>query len=381
MSKQKSRSSGLDRRIVLAIVAILGIFYLFGGRNTEVGQFIEEVVAILLEEEMPADNRPVEVSAPQDWYTIYFTQPTCPPFEERVGGLDEDIAADLRTAQQSVAVGAFDLDAEPLVDALIELEARGVPVYVVTDTDNGDLSSIRRLRRGGISVVEDERSGLMHDKFIVIDGRYVWAGSLNFTTNGIYCNNNNLVRFDAPALAANYSAELNEMYNLRSFGPRSPDATPNERISIHGVEVENYFGPERRLAPIVAELIASAEEEVLVMAFSFTSDIVGEALLERAQRGVEVRTVFETTGSETEYSYYSRLLESNLPNVHARQDGNPRIMHHKVVIVDGRRVLFGSFNFSNNANDSNDENIVIVHDFDFTLPFVEEFERVWNAAQ
>lgn len=30
---------------------------------------------------------------------------------------------------------------------------------------------------------------------------------------------------------------------------------------------------------------------------------------------------------------------------------------------------------------SNDENIIIVHDSDFTRPLVEEFERMWNAAE
>jgi phosphatidylserine/phosphatidylglycerophosphate/cardiolipin synthase-like enzyme len=56
-------------------------------------------------------------------------------------------------------------------------------------------------------------------------------------------------------------------------------------------------------------------------------------------------------------------------------------MHHKVIIIDRETVLFGSFNFSNSANDSNDENIVIIHDPTFTSFFVEEFEVVWGEAK
>ena len=56
-------------------------------------------------------------------------------------------------AEVRVDIAAFDLDAEPMVQALIELEARGVEVRVVTDSDNAELSSINRLRRNGVSVV------------------------------------------------------------------------------------------------------------------------------------------------------------------------------------------------------------------------------------
>ena len=319
--------------------------------------------------------------APADWYEIYFTNPTCPPESERVGGLDEDIANDMLTADVRVDIAAFDLDSEPIVQALIDLEARGVEVRVVTDSDNGDLSSINRLRRNGVSVVEDNRSGLMHNKFVVIDGRILWLGSMNFTTNGVYCNNNNVVRINAPRLATNYTTEMDEMYVDRLFGPDSPENTPNETLSIGGIEVENYLGPEKEISLIISRRVARAEEEILFMAFSFTDEQIGESLLGRADSGVIVRGVFENVGSDTPFSYYSPLEQARLPNVAVLKDGNPQIMHHKVFIVDRTTVIFGSFNFSDNANRRNDENIVIVHDPEFASFFVEEFETVWDEAQ
>ena len=316
-----------------------------------------------------------------DWYELYFTNPTCPDEEDRVGGIDEFIAEDLLNAQAQVDVAAFDLDSEPIVNALIELEERGIIVRVVTDEDNGELSSINRLRRNGISVIEDKRSAIMHNKFIVIDGRYVWTGSMNFTSNGIFCNNNNMARIDSPQLANNFLVEMSEMYDEQEFGPRSPVNTPNEKLTIGGVQVENYFAPEIELVPIIGDLINQANDEILFMAFSFTSDGVGEPMFERAEAGVDVRGVFETTGSQTEYSYYGEMNEAGLPNMDVRQDGNGRIMHHKVIILDRETVIFGSFNFSNNANDSNDEAIVVVHDPTFAQYFVDEFEAVWGEAK
>lgn len=314
------------------------------------------------------------------WYEIYFTNPDCPPEEERSGGLDEYIAADLAKAETQVDIAAFDLDAEPIVNALITLEGRGVTVRVVTDEDNAELSSIRRLRRGGISVIEDKRRALMHNKFIVIDGRFLWVGSMNFTSNGVYCNNNNLVRFDSPELAENYTVEMDEMYEQQLFGPDSPNNTPHEQLVIQGVEVENYFAPEKEVAPIIARAVARAQEEILVLAFSFTDDQIGEAILGRADAGIPIRGVFETAGADIEFSYYTIMKESGLSNVEVRKDGNGRVMHHKVIIVDRETVIFGSFNFSDSANRRNDENIVIVHDPTFTSFFVEEFGFVWDEA-
>jgi phosphatidylserine/phosphatidylglycerophosphate/cardiolipin synthase-like enzyme len=330
------------------------------------------------------DNGPVVgdpgPAANPPWYEIYFTNPSCPPEEERHGGLDETLAADISRAQRQVDVVAYDLDAEPIVQALIDLEARGVAVRVATDEDNADLPSIRRLRRNGISVAEDKRSGLMHDKFIVIDGRTVWTGSLNFTTNGVYCNNNNLVRFDLPRLAANYVAEMDEMYVQSEFGPTSPDNTPNEQLVIQGIEIENYFGPEKEIAPIIARSVARAQQEILFLAFSFTDEQIGEAMLGRADAGVAVRGVFETVGSDTEFSYFPVMNGAGLDNLSVGTDGNSRVMHHKVIIIDRETVIFGSFNFSDSANRRNDENIVIVHDPTFSSYFVEEFDTVWAEA-
>ncbi|MFW6184010.1 MAG: phospholipase D-like domain-containing protein [Chloroflexota bacterium] len=316
-----------------------------------------------------------------EWYEIYFTNPTCPDEVQRVDGVDQIIADDLQQAARSVDIAAFDLDTEPVVEALIALEQRGVTVRVVTDEENEDLSGIRRLRRHGTSVITDDRSALMHNKFIVVDDRYVWTGSMNYTSNGAYCNNNNAVRFNSPELAANYSAEMDEMYEDRRFGPTSPERIPYPRLRINEVLLETYFASETKAAEAIARRVAEAQEEILFLAFSFTEETIGEAMLDRAAAGVEVRGVFETVGSETSFSYYPTMRDSGLSNVSVRQDGNPRIMHHKVIVVDGEVVVFGSFNFSASANERNDENVIIVHDPVFASYFVEEFGYVWAEAQ
>jgi phosphatidylserine/phosphatidylglycerophosphate/cardiolipin synthase-like enzyme len=93
---------------------------------------------------------------------------------------------------------------------------------------------------------------------------------------------------------------------------------------------------------------------------------------------VAVRGVFETTGSETQFSEYGALRAAGLD---VRQDGNPLLMHHKVIIIDESIVIFGSYNFSANAEEDNDENVLIVHDPVFAGAFVSEFAKVYAQAQ
>ncbi len=380
--KKRSASAGIFAILLLFLAVIIGVDP-FGLMSSDVPEVIvvTPIVSVPVVVEQPPDNTTAVVVEPADWYQIFFTNPTCPAEAERVGGIDEEVAAALSAANARVDVAAFDLDSPAIVDALIDLEKRGIPVRVVTDTDNAELSSINRLRRNGISVIEDKRTALMHNKFIVIDERYVWMGSMNLASNDVYCHNNNFVEFDLPLLAANYTAEMDEMYVDRSFGPTSPDNTPNEQITAAGVELENYFASEKKLAAIMAETINQAQSEILFLAFSFTNDEIGEAMLAQAEAGVTVRGVFETVGADTEFSYYPLMQEANLPQLEVRLDGNSYMMHHKVVIIDRQTVILGSFNFSDSANRQNDENILIVHDPAFAGYFVEEFDTVWAEAK
>ncbi len=113
------------------------------------------------------------------------------------------------------------------------------------------------------------------------------------------------------------------------------------------------------------------------MAFSFTDDELAAAMLERHAAGVLVEGVFETRGADSEYSEYAKLKKAG---VLVWQDGNPAVMHHKVIVIDNKVVVMGSFNFSGNANSSNDENLLVIHDRAIAAEYLDEFERIVEQA-
>jgi len=366
-TRSSRRKSGLSR--TLTIVALLLVAALW---------IVEEFTDLDLGLFEPDDPAPVVVArtATGDWYEIYFTVPQ----KELTwtGGLDEILAADIDRAQRSIDVAAYEFNLESVTSALIRAHRRGVRVRMVTDSDNVELDQPLDLIDAGIPVVEDGRSAIMHNKFVVIDGQITWTGSWNLTDNCTYRNNNNALRIISPELAANYRAEFDEMFEEQQFGPRSPADTPYPVLRINETEIWTLFAPEDRVIDRVIEVVSGAQHSIRVMAFSFTDQALAAAMLARAAEGVLVEGVFESRGSGTEYSQYGTLSDAGL---RVWKDGNPAAMHHKVIIIDRATVITGSFNFSASANQSNDENLLIIYDPAIAAEYLKEFDRVVAEAR
>ena len=309
------------------------------------------------------------------WYKVYFTAPGSKPIDK---GLEEFI----KSATYSVDMAIYQLDLPNIVNALIKAAQRGVKVRVVTDidilNDEKESASFWELKRWGIPVVGGNTSGIMHNKFVVVDGKAVWTGSWNFTVNDTIRYDNNALLIYSPELARNYSVTFNKMFEEKKFGPSRKPGGTTPRLVINGVPVENYFSPEDKVGEKITEKLKQATSSIYFMAFSFTDDRMGKVLREKAKAGVLIQGVFEAVGSQTKYSEFGALREAGID---VRQDGNPYLMHHKVFIIDEKIVITGSFNFSTGADESNDENVVIIEDPALAEAFIAEFQRVYSAGK
>lgn len=327
----------------------------------------------------PQPSLPVLEPTATDWLAVYFSAPDSPTAATFRGGPDSALAQAIDAARFSVDAAIYHLNLWSIRDALIAAHQRGVQVRVVVESDNLDEVEVQDLRRAGIAVLGDRRESLMHHKFVVIDGLEVWTGSLNFTVNGAYRNDNNLLRLRSTQLAENFTAEFDEMFVEDLFGNDIRAATPHPILTINGLRVETYFSPDDGVADQILTLIAAAEERIDFMAFSFTSDAIAEALLESAGRGVAVTGIFE----ESQYysnqgGEYDRLRAAGLA---VFLDGNPYNMHHKVIVIDSQIVITGSYNFSRSAEEFNDENILILYSPELAADYQTEFARVLAQAQ
>ncbi len=324
-------------------------------------------------------STPIPASTAGEWYSVYFTDPDGPASESLRSGPDQSLAEAIGKARLSVDLAVLRLDLWSIRDALIDAHRGGVSVRLVTDSEYMDEREIQEIIAAGIPVVQDRGQGLMHNKFAVIDRLEVWSGSMNMTVGDAYRNNNNLVRLHSGLLAENYTREFEEMFIDGEFGPDSINDTPHPVLSIEGTQLENYFSPDDQVAERLVELIRSAQESIYFMAFSFTSDDLASALLERQRAGVGVSGLMEASQVELNVgSQYERFVAAGLD---IRLDGNPRDMHHKVLVIDRRFVVLGSYNFTVSAERRNDENTLIVDDPGLAVYFLDEFERLYAQAQ
>ncbi|MGD8454848.1 MAG: phospholipase D-like domain-containing protein [Anaerolineales bacterium] len=314
-----------------------------------------------------------------EWYSLYFSDPTGPNADTQRNGPDSALAEAIDNARVSVDAAIYDLNLWSIRDALVDAHHRGVAVRVVVESDNRDRDEVQDLIEAGIEVLGDRREGLMHHKFVVIDEYEVWTGSMNFTLNGAYHNDNNLIRIRSASLAEDYVREFEEMFVLDLFGGNSIADTPNPLVNAGGTSIEVYFSPDDGTQERLVALIDGADSSVYMLAFSFTADPIADALWDAYQRGVDVVGVIETSQASGEGGDFFHLVDAGMMDLEL--DGNPKQMHHKVFIFDEEIVALGSYNFTRSAEERNDENTLIIYNTDIAALFLEEFYRIYEMRQ
>jgi phosphatidylserine/phosphatidylglycerophosphate/cardiolipin synthase-like enzyme len=316
-----------------------------------------------------------------DWWAVFFNEPNGESDKTTyVNGIDVVLADAIGNVQSTLDIAAFEMNNEVIVAAILAAHERGITVRIVTDDEHGieDKDGIlQSIADAGVPVVDDSRSALMHNKFIIMDSEAVWTGSWNYTVNGTYRNNNNaLVMQNAQAVDA-YQAEFDEMFNDKKFGSRSPDQGV-VTFTQSGTDVTIIFASEGDEIPVLAEVVRSATSNIRIMTFVFSSDELGAAVLDMVDKGVTVQGVFENRNSK---ATWSELPALHCAGADMRQDGNKYTLHHKVFIIDDDTVVTGSFNYSNNAVKSNDENVVIIKNKDIAGFYIDEWQQLWDNAQ
>ncbi|MCZ2127102.1 MAG: phospholipase D-like domain-containing protein [Anaerolineales bacterium] len=313
------------------------------------------------------------------WIEIYFTDPSNPLSSTKSGGIDAPLVAAIDSAKLSVDMAVYSLSLNSIRYALIRAHKRGVKVRLVMESDNMQRSDPQKIKEAGIPIIGDRRDGLMHDKFTVIDGAEVWAGGMNYTDSGTYEDNNVLIRIRSKKIADNYEKEFEEMFTDDKFGEDVLAETPYPVATVNGVEIETYFSPDDGVQDKLLNLINGAQSSIYFLAFSFTADKLGEAILHRADAGVKVAGVMDE--DQIKSNVGTEFDAFNQRGLSVRIDGNPGQMHHKIMIIDREIVVVGSYNFTRSAEEKNDENLLVIHSPEIAEEFLKEFKRVYDRAK
>lgn len=396
MSKRRriSRTNALATVLGLFVLLIIGLFSTLLG--TDLGGVLPGISTATLAQPQVETFPPPLVDTPVvllptvqnpagSWWEVYFTDPLIvnDPGQWQ-NSIEGRLIDKINAAQNSIYIAAFEFDLTPVADALIAARNRGVDVRWVTDDEHGieadeepDRGQFAMLQQAGVEVRADTRSALMHNKFWIFDSQTVWTGSTNITESAVFKQDNNTIVIHSPAVAAIYEREFQEMWDGQ-FGPTSPSQLAEQSATVNGTQIWIIFTSEdRALEQAVIPVVNFAQSSVRFLAFSYTDYPLANAMIGRAQSGVSVAGVYEKVGSDTEAAEFRTLFCAGVP---VRKDGNPSFMHNKVIVVDGRFVITGSMNFSTSAEESNDENVIILDSPEIASLYLQDFDRVWSRA-
>jgi len=141
------------------------------------------------------------------------------------------------------------------------------------------------------------------------------------------------------------------------------------------VESACYFGPGDPMVETLAHALGEVRRTVDVAVFTITDDRLSDALTALHRRGVRVRVLTDDDKAYDSGSDAHRLARAGLDVVF---DQSPHHFHHKFAVLDGSRLINGSYNWTRGADRNNRENFMITNDPRLVARYVEAFEALWN---
>lgn len=269
----------------------------------------------------------------------------------------------------TVTVAAPVLSSSAITAALVRAETRGVTVRAVLDVSRGT-SAVRggyALASAGATVLACTFNQTIGNNFmttagsLTTSGNYVWSNSAVQT--GQYC------QFISGTGAASLSASTYSTLAasgtpfLSYSGSFAGQPTSPPRV---------WFSPNGQCEAEIVSEIDHACSSIFVTAYDFTSRPIADALQRAQTRGVKVAIVQDLSAS-IELGSVSPLNVARHLDVYL--DSHERIMHSKYIILDSQKVLTGSYNWTNNAEHSNAENLVLLDDPATAATFTDDWNK------
>ncbi len=341
------------------------------------------------------------------WIKTYFTRPvdttvaTGPKAVEIYRAVDDTCIAYINRAKYTIDISIYNFNVEGISNIANALNSaytnRGVAVRVVTDGGTNN-SAIPELVAGIGKIGRPVTTGIMHNKFMVIDGQsanqndpIVWTGSCNWTDQNVNTDANNILFIQDASLAKVYTIEFNEMFGSTTttpslanakFGPAKSDNTPHELI-IGGNRVEVYFSPSDGVNQQIINHIGTANNDIEVGTMLLTRRVISDAIIARKNAGVTSKVIISNraTSDATVVADLTASLGNNFKEYHEQG-----LLHSKAMIIDQSGIASdpfvwtGSHNWSDAANVSNDENSIVIHNAEVCNLFYQEFKYRFDKA-
>ncbi len=303
---------------------------------------------------------------------IFFSFPGRYTESEKKENVRNKIREIIKETKYDLKIYAYSLNDPVLIDDIFEAKKRGVLVKITLDKDK-DYSS---LRAKNIEYSVWQSSGLHHLKVIVSDELLVFFGTGNFTKYGLTQDHNGYIEFRL------------EEKNKADFISLLENTFENPVMKTREMFFMSSPKDGRRIQSQITREIERAKKSIHYLIFDHFDPVISHYLKEASFRGLEVVGVYDTpTDEEGIYlkdSFYGLLSgiyrDGNEDKTETESFPEGGLLHHKTMIIDSRKVLTGSYNYSLSARDNNREIFMQIENQDFAAEFEKEFHRIRNKA-
>ena len=242
--------------------------------------------------------------------------------------------------------------------------------------DETNLAENRRilgvLLRSDVQVRGDFNPKIFHQKFILRDyedgkatkpgNPALLTGSANFTVTDTHVNLNHVFVFRSAYVCRQYEIEFAQL-RLGQFGRGWHGDIPST-YDLGGVPVKVLFAPDHTPELELMKQMLKGQTETLFAIFTFAgSSGVDDTMLALARGGMKIRGVLDPGQAAHDWAATKTMIHPNIELFVPRRTGvfkTLRKLHHKLMVVDETIVVAGSFNYTQPANDFNDENLFVL---------------------
>ena len=144
-------------------------------------------------------------------------------------------------------------------------------------------------------------------------------------------------------------------------------------------KAETYFSPNGAVAAHIIKAINSTKSSIDLAIFDLTSNDIASSLEQAQKRGVRIRIIADSRQAKGTYSKIPILTNDQISIKITHGEGRG-IMHNKFAIFDGKLMVTGSYNWTNNAERFNYENAIFITDPNVIRQYQKDFDSIWQSA-
>ena len=304
-------------------------------------------------------------------------------------------------AARTVDVCMYSVTLADNPDALLRAVQRGVKVRVIMDEKHvfpkAEDQTRRLMNAPGVEfrTLRGTRAwGVNHNKIVLGDGEIAAVGSYNWTFGATFSNFENTMVARNPVYVNGYRNYFEWMWSRArplAQGPAPaelpdgyyglPPQDPAPAQVFNGLPVPAYlFSPGSRTEERLAALIDAARSSLDAVTFTFSSQVLADAVARAQKRGVKVRFMMDRNMA-ADSPLAKQVLDSGAQFRWRIGRTDKGALHDKFAILDGKLLETGSFNWTSNASVNSFENVILVTDPAALKAYQAAYDNLWNGAE